>query len=151
MKLKIAFTLSKIISFISSLIIYVFHIFTTSYYFIIYQVPNEAPPGLTAEKWGTTHSVAIKWQLLPPSNNYGILTGYRVRYQLTAIGEENIKGTPVKELVTNPETNQVLLENLVMYGTYSVWVSAFTVKGDGPASFTYAGQQSCFLIIFFSR
>ncbi len=55
----------------------------------------------------------------------------------------------MKELVTNPGTNQVLLVNLVMYGTYSVWVFAFTVKGDGPASFTYAGQQSCIFNFFF--
>lgn len=111
---------------------------------ISYPVPNEAPPGLTAENWGTTHSIVIKWQSLPPSNEYGILAGYRVRYRLTAIGEESVTDYSEKELVTSPETNQVLLENLVMYGTYSVWLSAFTIKGDGPASFTYAGQQNSF-------
>ena len=113
-------------------------------FLISYPVPNEMPPGLTAENWGTTHSVVIKWQSLPPSNEYGILAGYRVRYRLTAIGEESITDYSEKELVTSPETNQVLLENLVMYGTYSVWVSAFTIKGHGPASFTYAGQQNFF-------
>lgn len=111
---------------------------------ISYTVPNETPPGLTAENWGTTHSVAITWQPLPPSNDYGILAGYRVRYRLTAIGEESVTDYSEKELVTNPDTNQVLLENLIMYGTYSVWVSAFTIKGDGPASFTYAGQQNSY-------
>ena len=105
---------------------------------------------MTAENWGTTHSVVIKWQLLPPSNDYGILAGYRVRYRLTAIGEESVEDDSEEEMVTSPGTNQVLLENLVMYGTYGVWVSAFTVTGDGPASFTYAGQLSCFLIFFFS-
>ena len=111
---------------------------------ISYPVPNEAPPGLTAENWGTTHSIVIKWQSLPPSSEYGILAGYRVRYRLTAIGEESVTDYSEKELVTSPETNQVLLENLVMYGTYSVRLSAFTLKGDGPASFTHAGQQNSF-------
>lgn len=111
-------------------------------------VPNEAPPGLTAENWDTTHSIVIKWQPLPASNEYGILAGYRVRYSLAAIGEESVTDYCEMELVTSPEINQVLLENLVMYGTYSVWVSAFTIKGDGPASFTYAGQHnSCFSFI----
>ena len=113
-------------------------------FFMSYPVPNEGPPGLTAENWGTTHSIVIKWQSLPPSNEYGILAGYRVRYRLTAIGEESVTGYSEDELVTSPETNQVLLGNLVMYGTYSVWVSAFTIKGDGPASFTYAGQQKTY-------
>ena len=117
-------------------------------FFISYPVPTEGPPGLTAENWGTTHSIVIKWQSLPPSNEYGILAGYRVRYRLTAIGEESVTGYSEDELVTSPETNQVLLENLVMYGTYSVWVSAFTIKGDGPASFTYAGRQkNCLLFV----
>ena len=114
-----------------------------------YPVPDEAPPGLTAENWGTTHSVVINWQSLPPSNEYGILAGYRVRYRLTAIGEESVTDHSEKELVTSPETNQVLLENLVMYGTYSVWLSAFTIKGDGPSSFTYAGQQNPFMSLFY--
>ena len=113
-------------------------------FFMSYPVPNEGPPGLTAENWGKTHSIVIKWQSLPPSNEYGILAGYRVRYRLTAIGEESVTGYSEDELVTSPETNQVLLENLVMYGIYSVWVSAFTIKGDGPASFTYAGQQKTY-------
>lgn len=116
-------------------------------FFISYPVPNEGPPGLTAENWGTTHSVVIKWQSLPPSNEYGILAGYRVRYRLTAIGEESVTGYSEEERVMSPVTNQVLLENLVMYGTYSVWVSAFTIKGDGPASFTYAGQQNFYFYL----
>ena len=115
-------------------------------FFTSYPVPDEAPPGLTAQNWGTTHSVVIKWQSLPPSNEYGILAGYRVRYRLTAIGEESVTDYSEKELVINSETNQVLLENLVMYGTYSIWLSAFTIKGDGPASFTYAGQRNFFFL-----
>ena len=108
-------------------------------YLVAYQVPNRAPSGLTADNWNTTHSITIKWQPLPPSNDYGILAGYRVRYQLAKIGDERVSESSPKELVTSPGTNQVLLENLEMYGTYSVWVSAFTINGHGPASFIYAG------------
>lgn len=81
----------------------------------------------------------IRWQPLPPSDDYGVLAGYRVRYQLAKLGDIAVSESFRKELVTSPGTNQVLLENLELYGTYSVWVSAFTFDGHGPASFTLAG------------
>ena len=97
------------------------------------------PPGLTADNWNTTHTVTIRWQPLPLSDDYGVLAGFRVRYQLAKLGDVSVSESSRKELVTSPGTNQVLLENLELYGTYSVWVSAFTLDGHGPASFTYAG------------
>lgn len=102
-------------------------------------MPTEAPPGLTAEDWGTNHSIIVKWQPLPPSNEYGILSGYRIRYQMTRIGEEIIADQSIKELIVDSSANQVLLDNLEMYGTYSIWLSAFTIKGNGPESFTSGG------------
>ena len=102
-------------------------------------VPNEAPRGLTAENYGATHSIAVKWRLLPRANDYGILSGYRLRYQLTEIGEVITADQPVKQLIIDSKTSQVLLDNLEMYGTYSIWLSAFTIKGNGPGSFTYGG------------
>ena len=107
------------------------------WYFVL--VPTVAPPGLKAEDWGSTHSIIVKWQSLPPSNEYGILSGYHVRYRLTKIGERITTGQPVKKFNVDSKTNQVLLKNLETYGTYSIWVSAFTVKGNGPESFTYGG------------
>ncbi|XP_022800571.1 uncharacterized protein LOC111338361 [Stylophora pistillata] len=50
-------------------------------------VPNQGPPGLTADNRKTTHSVMIRWQPLPPSDDYGVLAGYRVRYQLAKLGD----------------------------------------------------------------
>ena len=82
-----------------------------------------------------------------------------MRYRLTEIGGERVTNDPEKELETKPETNQVLLENLEMYGTYSIQVAAFTIKGDGPTSFTYAGllkfsqiikSKVCFLRVIFN-
>ena len=104
-------------------------------------VPNEAPRGLTAEDYGATHSIAVKWRLLPLSNDYGILSGYRLRYQLSKIGEVITTDQSVKQLIIDSKTSQVLLNNLKMYGTYSIWLSAFTIKGNGPESFTYGGKQ----------
>lgn len=104
-------------------------------------VPNEAPRGLTAEDYGATHSIAVKWRLLPLSNDYGILSGYRLRFQLSKIGEVITTDQPVEQLIIDSKTSQVLLDNLEMYGTYSIWLSAFTIKGNGPESFTYGGKQ----------
>nr|XP_058971065.1 uncharacterized protein LOC131797458 [Pocillopora verrucosa] len=106
-------------------------------------VPNLGPPGLTADNWNTTHTVTIRWQPLPLSDDYGVLAGFRVRYQLAKLGDVSVSESSRKELVTSPGTNQVLLENLELYGTYSVWVSAFTLDGHGPASFTYAETCRC--------
>ena len=102
-------------------------------------VPTIAPPGLAAEDWGTTHSIVVKWLPLPPSNEFGVLSGYRVRYRLTKTGDEITTGKPVKEFSVDSNTNKVLLEKLEMYGTYSIWVSAFTLNGNGPESMTYGG------------
>ena len=114
----------------------------------VFSVPNQAPPGLFAENWGTIHSIIVKWRPLPPSNEYGILSGYRVRYHLTRIGEEITTDQLVKELLVDSESRQALLDNLEMYGTYSIWVSAFTIKGNGPESFAYGGKhQMGFLIL----
>ena len=81
----------------------------------------------------------MKWLPLPPSNEFGILSGYRVRYRLTKIGEEITTDQPIKGFIVDSNTNQVLLEKLEMYGTYSIWVSAFTLNGNGPESMTYGG------------
>ena len=45
----------------------------------------------------------------------------------------------MKEFSVDSNTNKVLLEKLEMYGTYSIWVSAFTLNGNGPESMTYGG------------
>ena len=81
----------------------------------------------------------MKWLPLPPSNEFGVLSGYRVRYRLTKTGDEITTGQPMKEFSVDSNTNHVLLEKLEMYGTYSIWVSAFTLNGNGPESMTYGG------------
>lgn len=85
--------------------------------------------------------MAVKWQPLPPSNDYGVLSGYRLRYHLTKIGEVATTGKPIKELVVDSKTNEVLLQNLEMYGTYSIWLSAFTISGTGPEGSTSGGKR----------
>ena len=81
----------------------------------------------------------MKWQPLPPSNEFGILSGYRVRYRLTKTGDEITTGQAIKSFSVGSNAKQVLLEKLEMYGTYSIWVSAFTLNGNGPESMTYGG------------
>lgn len=67
------------------------------------------------------------------------MSGYRVRYRLTKTGDEITAGQPIKAFSVGSNTKQVLLEKLEMYGTYSIWVSAFTLNGNGPESMTYGG------------
>ena len=67
------------------------------------------------------------------------MSGYRVRYRLTKTGDEITAAQPIKAFSVGSNTKQVLLEKLEMYGTYSIWVSAFTLNGNGPESMTYGG------------
>ena len=67
-----------------------------------------------------------------------MVLGYRVAYQLVALGEEPIEDSPVH--VLRVSGTAVNLTGLHIYGQYRIGISAYTERGDGPEMILVGGE-----------
>ncbi|KAK3728134.1 hypothetical protein QZH41_019448, partial [Actinostola sp. cb2023] len=75
-------------------------------------------------------SIPLKWAPVSEQEANGVVLGYRVAYQLVALGEEPIEDSPVH--VLRVSGTAVNLTGLHIYGQYRIAISAYTERGDGP-------------------
>uniref|UniRef100_A0AAR2JY97 Neural cell adhesion molecule L1-like protein n=1 Tax=Pygocentrus nattereri TaxID=42514 RepID=A0AAR2JY97_PYGNA len=88
----------------------------------------ERPPILRATN-PQGDSITLVWA--PPLEANGILTGYRLQYQLINETMEVDEAHTVN--ISGPDTTQLVLPNLKLHSQYQFYLSACTVVGCGPA------------------
>ncbi|XP_069511212.1 protein sidekick-2 isoform X2 [Ambystoma mexicanum] len=91
--------------------------------------PPSAPPQNVIASGRTNQSIMIQWQPPPESHQNGILKGYVIRYCLSGLPV----GFQYKNL-SNPDVNNLLLEDLIIWTNYEIEVAAFNSAGLGVYS-----------------
>ncbi|MBN3274566.1 SDK2 protein, partial [Polyodon spathula] len=93
--------------------------------------PPSGPPQNVIASGRTNQSIMIQWQPPAESHQNGIIRGYVIRYCLS--------GLPVGyqyKNITNPDVNNLLLEDLIIWTNYEIEVAAYNEAGLGVHSHT---------------
>ena len=103
--------------------------------FSIFLVQSAAPHPVTASFHESPHKITFSWQPLPLSDLNGQLLGYKVEYQMVAVG--GVRLVTDSELLTEimpSEENAFLLINQSVYTSFRFKVAAVTTAGQGNFS-----------------
>lgn len=96
--------------------------------------PSAPPQDIKCSSTSST-TLLVSWHPPPLESQNGVLSGYRVRYQLVGpseVGSDD--GEPTEEPTVPATDEQVLLQRLEKWTQYHITVTAFTVIGPGPES-----------------
>ncbi|XP_048579331.1 neogenin-like [Nematostella vectensis] len=89
-------------------------------------VPSAPPPNVRGVN-GSSTSIRVSWDQVPPSLVHGTLLGYSVSFTKRGNGT-------MRTVKTAPAKLEALLTGLQAYSMYEIQVCAFTAKGFGPKS-----------------
>ncbi|XP_048579330.1 uncharacterized protein LOC5500862, partial [Nematostella vectensis] len=89
-------------------------------------VPSAPPPNVRGVN-GSSTSIRVSWDQVPPSLVHGTLLGYSVSFAKRGNGT-------LRTVQTAPAKLEALLTGLQAYSMYEIQVCAFTAKGFGPKS-----------------
>lgn len=95
---------------------------------------------MQAESTWTPYTIPLRWTRIPSHLLNGILTGYRIRYQATEVGQRPYKETP-REVFVPAENESTVLTGLESFALYRIEITGLTIKGDGPSEVVFAGTQ----------
>lgn len=95
-------------------------------------VPSKPPQSITAESQISSRHI------------HGVLLGYKVRYQVIAVGQEKIEDQPITEIRVNASTLSLVLGNLEVFTLYRIDVVGYTIMGDGPSAWINAETCRCY-------
>ena len=111
---------------------------------LLFLVPSRPPESIIAESHVTLTTIPVVWQPIDPNYIHGILLGYKIRYQVVAIGEEPVEDQPIREEIVNPSTLSIVLKNLEIFTLYRIDLLGYTIMGNGPPATDYAGLSTVF-------
>lgn len=95
---------------------------------LISLVPSRPPQNLWANNISST-ALITKWNPVPLGFVHGILWGYRVLYK-----EKNNPSAQYTIITVPPGIRRQTISNLKKFTYYTIWVLAFTIRGDGALS-----------------
>ena len=92
--------------------------------------PSDSPQDITVETTSPKR-IKVNWNPVPADHRNGIIEGYRIIYRALPSGSNitktiNATGNNVQQTTT--------LDHMNEFTNYSIRISAFTSKGDGPLS-----------------
>ena len=93
--------------------------------FFLFTEPGAAPDAVTGQTRSSTE-ILVEWEEVLAAQRHGDIIRYTVYWK--AEGEEENKKN------VDAPTRNVILTELTKFTSYSVKVSASTIKGEGPAS-----------------
>ncbi|XP_026200610.1 receptor-type tyrosine-protein phosphatase S isoform X4 [Anabas testudineus] len=96
--------------------------------------PSAPPQDIKCSSTSST-TLLVSWRPPPLESQNGVLSGYRVRYQVAVpseVGSDD--GEPMEEPTVPATEEQVLLQRLEKWTQYRIIVTAFTAIGPGPES-----------------
>ncbi|EDO38804.1 predicted protein, partial [Nematostella vectensis] len=74
-------------------------------------------------------SIHVAWGPVPEGHHNGIILGYKVFFKINA-STESINNV----IISNASQLNIEISGLGKYELYSIWILAFTVKGNGNVS-----------------
>ncbi len=96
--------------------------------------PSAPPQDIKCSSTSST-TLLVSWRPPPLKSQNGVLTGYRVHYQVVGSSEGGSDNEDAMEEPIIPATEErVLLQRLEKWTQYHITVSALTVIGSGPES-----------------
>ena len=100
-------------------------------HFLLHLAPSKPPsPVNVLNKTSTT--VLVKWSPIPQNLVHGILLGYHIHFKnVNPVGFGDV--SPDIQSVRASNTS-FLMQRLLKFTEYTIQVSGYTVKGDGPLS-----------------
>lgn len=109
-----------------------------------FSAPGAPPENLKAFNKLSPTKIKVQWEpIKKPYDVHGILLGYKVYYKAVQVSNETIdKPQSYKELVIRkPKQISVEIASLSAFTRYSIYVLAFTIKGNGiPTGAVLAGK-----------
>lgn len=101
------------------------------YHFLLHLEPSKPPSAVNVlNKTSTT--VQVKWSPIPQNLVHGILRGYHIHFKnVNPAGFGDV--SPNIQSVGESNTS-FLIQGLLKFTAYTIQVSGYTVKGDGPLS-----------------
>lgn len=102
--------------------------------FSIFPVQSAAPRPVTASFHESPHKISFSWQPLTQSELNGQLLGYKVEYQIVAVGGVPVTNSELLTEIVSPEENAFLLINQSVYTSFRFKVAAVTTAGQGNFS-----------------
>ena len=98
------------------------------FFLLLLSEPSMVPSNIKATNRSST-AIYVEWSPIPQQFIHGILLGYNIIYTTKAFGDVS---TGVH--VTKAGSTSTLIQDLLKFSNYSIQVSGFTAKGDGPLS-----------------
>jgi len=102
--------------------------------------PKFAPINVTAENFTTPSTIVVEWKPISDPPTLEKLMGYKVKWKVLSLGDEDIEEAPWQEKTVRKELLSSVIGNLKNYGHYQVEVSGFTRGGFGPSGITAGGE-----------
>lgn len=88
--------------------------------------PSKTPQNFHGYNLSST-SLQLKWSPVQDGFVHGILLGYRIYYRIT-----NFPSMPLINVTYGPTTVNATFHDLLTYTNYTLQITAFTSKGEGP-------------------
>lgn len=92
-------------------------------------VPGAPPQGVSAFAESST-SIRVEWQPPPENKQNGQIVYYKIFYVPKT--ESDSSATVVE--IKGSETKEFVVNDLLMWTDYRIWMLAGTIVGDGPKS-----------------
>lgn len=90
------------------------------------------PPSTVYTFNRTSTTILVKWSPIPQNSTHGILLGYHIHFKtMNPVGFSNV--VPDIQSARASSTSS-LIQRLLKFTEYTIQVSGYTVKGDGPLS-----------------
>lgn len=97
-------------------------------------VPSSVPHPVSSSSYESPHKITFSWQPLLQSEINGQLLGYKVQYQMVAVGGELVTDSESLTEMVPPDENVFLLSNQSVYTSFRFKVAAVTTAGEGNFS-----------------
>ena len=102
--------------------------------FSILLVQSAAPHPVAASFHESPHKITVFWQPVTQSELNGQLLGYKVEYQMAAVGGVPVTDSELLTEIVPPEENVFLLINQSVFTSFRFKVAAVTTAGQGNFS-----------------
>ena len=102
--------------------------------FSIPLVQSAAPHPVTASFHESPHKITFSWHPVTQSELNGQLLGYKVEYQMVAVGGVPVTNSELLTEIVPPEENAFLLINQSVFTSFQFRVAAVTTAGQGNFS-----------------
>ena len=94
-----------------------------------------APPDLVKAFAESSTSIRVVWQPPPPNKRNGAITYYKLSYAVAGRPDSDATTVEIRNDGDGDNDNEFVIDELLKWTEYRVWMLAGTQIGDGPVSY----------------